>query len=138
MLVGPMLSPVSTATMVCLYSLECDAGPQETKRSNGGKYFDQPKSSVLGTMNAMYPLGKLMGVLSAAFIGYRWGLKVPLTFGLVLAVTGASLRGASQTLPMFIVSRWIVGFACAFISQSAPIFVTELAYPTQRGKVMGL
>ncbi|KAF2503352.1 general substrate transporter [Lophium mytilinum] len=101
-------------------------------------YFGQPKSSVLGALNAMYPLGKLVGVLPATFIGDRWGRKVPLTFGLVVAVIGAALQGAAQNLPMFIVARWIVGFACAFISQPAPILVTELAYPTQRGKVTGL
>ncbi|KAK2017533.1 lactose permease [Colletotrichum eremochloae] len=39
---------------------------------------------------------------------------------------------------MFIISRWLLGTATAFIAQPAPILVTELAYPTMRGKISAL
>ncbi|KAK1984185.1 lactose permease [Colletotrichum cereale] len=39
---------------------------------------------------------------------------------------------------MFIISRWLLGAATAFIAQPAPILITELAYPTMRGKISAL
>lgn len=101
-------------------------------------YFGNPSAPVLGTMNAVYPIGKIMGLVPTTYLADRYGRKVPMWVGFALLLVGAALQGASTSLPMFVVSRWLLGAATAFIAQPAPILVTELAYPTMRGKISAL
>ncbi|PGH08297.1 hypothetical protein AJ80_07893 [Polytolypa hystricis UAMH7299] len=102
------------------------------------EYFNQPSASILGAMNAMYPVGKFIGVLPTTWLSDRYGRKPPMYIGLVVLIIGAAIQGAAQNLAMFIVGRFLVGLGAAFVSQPSPILVTELAYPTHRGKVTGL
>lgn len=101
-------------------------------------YFDNPNASILGTMNAVYPIGKILGLAPTTWISDRYGRKAPLFVGFLLCIIGAALQGASQNLPMFVISRLILGFATACIAQPSPIIITELAYPTHRGKITAL
>ncbi|KAH0435767.1 lactose permease [Colletotrichum camelliae] len=101
-------------------------------------YFGHPSAPILGTMNAVYPIGKIMGLVPVTWLADKYGRKTPMWIGFGLLLLGAALQGASVSLPMFIVSRWLLGAATAFIAQPAPILVTELAYPTQRGKISAL
>jgi MFS family permease len=97
-------------------------------------YFGQPTAPILGTMNAIYPLGKFIRVFISAFIWDRFGRKIPMYLGLTLLILGAGLQGGSRNIPMFVIARLTLGFACSFVSQNAPILITELAYPTHRGR----
>jgi MFS family permease len=102
------------------------------------EYFGNPKSSILGTMNAVYPLGNIVALFPVTWLSDRYGRKLPMLCGLVLAIIGAALQAASQNLPMFIISRFVIGLATACISQPSPILITELAYPVHRGKITAL
>ncbi|GKT47718.1 lactose permease [Colletotrichum spaethianum] len=101
-------------------------------------YFGNPSAPILGTMNALYPIGKIMGLFPTTYMADKYGRKVPMWIGFFLLLVGAALQGASTSLPMFVVSRWLLSAATAFIAQPAPILVAELAYPTMRGKISAL
>lgn len=59
-------------------------------------------------------------------------------FGFLILILGAGIQGGAKTLSMFIIARFLLGFATAFIALPSPILVTELAYPTQRGILTAL
>ncbi|KAH8588231.1 general substrate transporter [Bisporella sp. PMI_857] len=101
-------------------------------------YFGQPTASILGVMNAIYPIGKLMGLFPATWLSDRFGRRSSMWVGFILLLVGAGLQGGSVNLAMFIVSRWLLGAATAFIAQPSPILIAELAYPTHRGKATSL
>jgi len=101
-------------------------------------YFHYPTAGILGTMNAMYPLGKICGVLFAALLGDRYGRRIPFYIGLIILLSGAAIQASSQNVPMFIVSRLIIGFGTSFVNQPSPILISELAYPTHRGRITSL
>ncbi|KFY50014.1 hypothetical protein V496_09671 [Pseudogymnoascus sp. VKM F-4515 (FW-2607)] len=101
-------------------------------------YFSNPSASILGAINAIYPVGKLLGLFPSTWISDRYGRKTPMLFGFFLLLIGTVLQGAAQNIGMMIVSRFILGFGTAFLAQPSPILVTELAYPTQRGKITSL
>ena len=101
-------------------------------------YFDHPTPEMLGTLNAIFPVGKLLALPVSAFLADRFGRRWPLLFGFILAIGGAALQGASQNVAMFIVSRFILGAGTSLMSQPSPILITELAYPTQRGQLTAL
>jgi MFS family permease len=58
--------------------------------------------------------------------------------GLSILPIGAALQAAAVNLPMFIMSRFLLGFSTSFIAHPSPILITELAYPTHRAKVTSL
>jgi hypothetical protein len=102
------------------------------------RFFGYPSTSMIGTINAVYPAGKIVGLTSSAFTGDRYGRRVPFVLGLVLMLLGAGLQGGSQNLAMFIVARLILGCGTGFIAQTSPILLSELSYPTQRGQIASL
>jgi MFS family permease len=111
-------------------------GLQTLKQWRG--YFDNPTAPILGTINAVYPIGKICGLFPATWISDRYGRKKPLWVGFILSLVGAAMQGAAPNLAVFIVSRYLLGMATAFMAQPSPILVTELAYPTHRGKITAL
>lgn len=101
-------------------------------------YFDHPNASILGTMNAVYPIGKILMLLPVAWLGDRFGRRVPMMIGLVGMIVFAAVQTASQNVGMFVVSRFLIGASTIMVAQPSPILITELAYPTHRGKLTAL
>ncbi|KAI1253664.1 hypothetical protein MGN70_004056 [Eutypa lata] len=102
------------------------------------EYFGQPDGALLGLMNAVYPLGKVVALLCLPYITDRWGRRWPLLFGLVTCICFSILQGLAQSLDSFVVARALLGFFTAFLSQPSPILIAEVAYPTHRGKITAL
>lgn len=134
--------------MVCI---SCGNGINATDESRSGammnglqtveqwrSYFGNPSAAVLGLINAIYPIGKIVGLPPATFMADRYGGKTSMWLRLVFANVGAGLQGGSMNLAMFVVSRCFLGLGTAFMSQPSPILISELAYPTHRGKVTAL
>jgi MFS family permease len=101
-------------------------------------YFNQPSASRLGAINAMYPVGQLIGVFPATWMSDRYGRKIPIYLGFAIWGVAAGIQGGAQNVGMFIVARLLVGISASFVGQPSPILITELAYPTQRGKLTAL
>ncbi|KAH7134451.1 general substrate transporter [Dactylonectria macrodidyma] len=101
-------------------------------------FFNSPEGAILGVMNAVYPLGKVISLPIVAFVSDRFGRKAPLMFGLVTCVLFAIMQGVAQNFGTFVAARALLGFCTSFIGQPSPILIAELAYPSQRGKVTAL
>ncbi|KAF5587007.1 lactose permease [Fusarium subglutinans] len=101
-------------------------------------FFNHPPPPLLGAINAVYPVCKILGLVPASTISDKFGRKVPIYIGLVSLVIGPAIQAASINLPMFIVSRGLIGFATVFPQVACPILVSELSYPTHRGKMTAL
>ena len=102
------------------------------------EYFDNPEKAILGLMNSVYPLGKVVALLLVPYISDRFGRKKPLLIGFVTCIAFAILQGLSKNLHTFVIARAFLGFFTSFIGQPSPILVAELAYPTHRGKITAL
>jgi MFS family permease len=101
-------------------------------------YFNRPSAAILGTMNAIYPVGKFFALFMTAWIGDRYGRKVPMCIGYCLLIIGAIIQAAAQNVAMFVVSRLILGIGTGCVAQPAPILISELAYPTHRGRITAM
>lgn len=89
-------------------------------------------------MNAVYPLGKVVALFIVTYLCDRYGRKFPLYIGFAGAIGFAILQGLSNNVAMFVSARAFLGFFTSLISQPCPIIITELAYPTHRGKFTAL
>ena len=101
-------------------------------------YFHHPTASRLGAINAVWPVGQFLGIFPTTWISDRYGRKTPMYIGFFVLALATALQGGAQNLAMFIVARFLFGFGTSFMYQPAPILITELAYPTHRGKVTAL
>ncbi|KAH8662621.1 general substrate transporter [Xylariales sp. PMI_506] len=106
--------------------------------SQWNTYFHSPSAPLLGAINALYPVGKIIGLFPVAWLGDRYGRKVPIMIGLGLLISTAIFQAASQNTAWFIASRFLVGVATVFVAQPSPILITELAFPTHRGKMTAM
>lgn len=102
------------------------------------EFFGQPQGSILGLMNAVYPLGKVVSLPLVTFVSDRYGRKVPLVGGLVACIGFAIMQGLASNFATFVTARALLGFSTSFIVQPSPMLITELAYPTHRGKITAL
>ncbi|KAH8891707.1 general substrate transporter [Thozetella sp. PMI_491] len=91
-----------------------------------------------GAINAMMPVGKVIGSFVAAPMSNVYGRKKALVFGLGLAIAGAAVQAGSVNYGLLLFSRLLIGLGAAFMSQASPLLLAELAYPTQRGKITSL
>lgn len=102
------------------------------------EFFNEPEGAILGLINAVYPLGKVVSLPLVTYVCDRYGRKLPLLIGFVTCVAFAILQGLSQNLHTFVIARALLGFFTAFLSQPSPILIAEIAYPTHRGKLTAL
>ncbi|KAH7141898.1 general substrate transporter [Dactylonectria macrodidyma] len=100
--------------------------------------FDNPEGAILGLMNAIYPVGKIIALALVTYLSDRFGRKRTIIIGAVTCVAIPFVQATSKNIPTFIASRALLGFFTSFMSQPSPIIITELAYPTHRGKLTAL
>ena len=101
-------------------------------------FFNNPQGATLGLMNSVYPLGQIVSLFAVSYVSDRWGRKPPLLIGLIACIIFSVLQGLAQNIQSFIIARALLGLFTSFLGQPSPIIITELAYPTQRGKVTAL
>ena len=97
-------------------------------------YFGYPDGVRLGLVNAAQSIGSVLSIPFVGDLTDRFGRKPILTSGIVLIIIATAIQAASINLPMFVISRLIVGFGGMFVVQPSPMLIAELAYPTHRGK----
>lgn len=102
------------------------------------EYFGNPEGALLGAMNSVYPAGKVVALFLVTWLADRFGRKPTIAVGALACVAFAIMQGMSRDIETFIAARAILGFFTSFLAQPSPIIITELAYPTHRGKLTAL
>jgi MFS family permease len=87
---------------------------------------------------SIFGLGAIVGGLSAAYLGNRFGRRVALMCLVVPDLLSWVLVATAQNLPMMLVGRFLAGLAAAGYSPNIQIFVAEIAQPVHRGWLSGI
>lgn len=74
---------------------------------------------------------------SRPFISHLAGRKSAIQIGAVIWIIGCIIVSAAQNIPMLIVGRIINGFCVGICSAQVPVYITEIAPPTKRGRLVG-
>ncbi|KAJ3480655.1 hypothetical protein NLI96_g8199 [Meripilus lineatus] len=83
-------------------------------------------------------IGSILGLPFSPYLSDNLGRRPTLFIGSVVMLVGVALQAASSSIGMFIGARGIIGFGLTFALNAAPLLITELAYPTQRGKLTSM
>ncbi|KAI5120581.1 hypothetical protein M0805_002531 [Coniferiporia weirii] len=97
--------------------------------------FNNPSGSKLGLLGAIQNIGSLASLPFTPYSCDGLGRKRTIFLGATIVVAGAIIQTASQSVEMFIGSRFMLGFGLGFCTAAAPMLVTEIAYPTQRAPI---
>ncbi|KAG9037811.1 hypothetical protein FRB95_004098 [Tulasnella sp. JGI-2019a] len=101
-------------------------------------YFGEPEGSTLGLLTSVQNIGGFIALPLAPYVTDGLGRRKGIFLGSVIMLGGVALQAASSSVGQFIAARGMIGFGLTFSMNAAPLLVTELAYPTQRGPVTAL
>ncbi|KAF2768139.1 general substrate transporter [Teratosphaeria nubilosa] len=109
---------------------------------DGPPFTDSPTCSGMtsvrqGGVTAAMPAGSWLGALISGFVTDILGRKKAIMLGCIIWVIGSTLICASQNVGMLVVGRVINGLAVGIESAQVPVYVSELAPPSKRGRVVG-
>jgi MFS family permease len=83
------------------------------------------------------PGGSWLGALISGYISDMLGRKKAIQIGSIIWCFGSIIVCASQSIPMLIVGRIINGFSVGICSAQVPVYITEIAPPSKRGRLVG-
>ncbi|KAJ5245052.1 hypothetical protein N7489_005148 [Penicillium chrysogenum] len=98
------------------------------------EYFGNPSGSVLGIVNAAQSIGSVVSLPVVGILSDYMGRRLTLLSGAIVVVIASIIQAASVHYGMFVFSRVLVGVGSMLVVQPSPMLITELAYPTHRGK----
>ena len=95
-----------------------------------------PTSGTQGGITAAMPAGSWVGALASGYISDIMGRKKAIMVGCVIWVIGSTIICASQNIGMLIAGRLINGLCVGIESAQVPVYISELAPPTKRGRLV--
>ncbi|RDB15613.1 Lactose permease [Hypsizygus marmoreus] len=100
--------------------------------------FSHPTGGKLGLLNAIQNIGCLAAYPFSPYLTDGLGRRPAILFGATLMVVATVLQTASHSVGLFIGARFLIGFGLTFAASSAPLLVTELAFPSQRAQATSM
>lgn len=91
-------------------------------------------TSALKCLPAAMPAGSWFGALMSGFISDNLGRKKAIMVGCVCWIIGSTIICASQNIGMLVAGRVINGFCVGIESAQVPVYISELAPPSKRGR----
>ncbi|KAL3422641.1 hypothetical protein PVAG01_06797 [Phlyctema vagabunda] len=101
-------------------------------------YMGELSSGETGGIVSSFTGGAIPGALSIAWLADRFGRRLSVFIGAVIAIFGCALQGGAVNVGMMIAGRFIAGFAVGLLSAIVPMYCSEIATAQDRGKLSGL
>lgn len=117
------------------------SGP--TSLRQGGITAAMPAGSWLGALVSGYisdHLGRKYSIMVGCIfwsVLFPWGLSILLTVAIAYRIIGSVISCAAQNMDMLIAGRVINGFSVGIESAQVPVYISELAPPSKRGRLAG-
>ncbi|KAL1962836.1 hypothetical protein VTN77DRAFT_9111 [Rasamsonia byssochlamydoides] len=132
------ISIVAAACMV-LYGYDASVYNSVQGSKNWVAYFDNPGPDMIGAVNTAYTVGAIVGGFFlggpvADFFGRKFGMAVGCV--LVIAATFMQAFAPRHDIACFLAGRCIIGVGQGVALTAGPIYISEVAPPHIRGKIM--
>ncbi|THX95436.1 MFS sugar transporter-like protein [Aureobasidium pullulans] len=100
--------------------------------------FGNPTGHILGAVNAAQSAGSILALPFVGACSDRFGRKPTLLVGAIIIVVASIIQCLSVNYGMFVFSRVVVGVGSIMVVQPSPMLISEVCYPTHRGKYTSL
>ncbi len=101
-------------------------------------FMHEPKGAWLGFVNAVQSLGSFVCFPVVAWAANKFGRKRTLLIAYFWLFLGVGLQTGARNPAMFVLGRLFIGGTTSFFGATAPLLITETAYPTHRSIVTAL
>ena len=98
---------------------------------------DRSSANIVTTYQCGAFLGALFGYVTGQLIGRKWGMMSAAAFGVLGAGLTVATTASTGLAPMY-AGRTILGFAVGIASSLAPLYISEIAPPAIRGRLVGM
>ncbi|KAG1758503.1 hypothetical protein EDD22DRAFT_189025 [Suillus occidentalis] len=102
------------------------------------EYFGKPEGMRLGLVNSAHGIGILSGTPFSPYVSDLLGRRATMFIGAVVMLAGVIAQASSTTMQVFLGARVLIGLGMSFSINAAPLLISELSYPTHRGKMTSL
>ena len=94
------------------------------------------KTSLTGTVTALYDVGCFFGAVAAVLFGEKLGRKLTIICGTTVMSIGALLQITAYSVPQMIVGRVVAGLGNGVNTATAPVWQGETSQVKWRGKLV--
>lgn len=91
-----------------------------------------------GLVVAMVPLGAAFGALFADRLGDRYGRRQVILAASLAFIAGSFICAIAPDVPILAAARFLLGIAIGFASAMCPVYISEVAPPKERGRLVSL
>ncbi|KAI0144149.1 general substrate transporter [Hypoxylon sp. NC0597] len=91
-----------------------------------------------GAVVSLFTGGAFFGAMFAGPAGDALGRRVTILLGALLFLLGGAVQTAAQTIDYLYGGRAIAGLGVGFLTMIIPVYQSEIAHPSIRGRVTGL
>ncbi|KLJ10228.1 hypothetical protein EMPG_14399 [Blastomyces silverae] len=102
------------------------------------RFKGQLDDASTGGIVSAFTGGAMVGSLGVSYLSDLHGRRMAIFVGGLLGALGAALQGATSTIAMLIVGRFIAGVAVGLMSATIPVYCSEIAPPSIRGLLGGM
>ncbi|KAK3646212.1 hypothetical protein LTR56_007171 [Elasticomyces elasticus] len=95
-------------------------------------------NAILGAINGVYAAGGAFGCVFNMWSSEKLGRRRSIQVGCCISIVGAAIMTGSVNIPMFIVSRFIMGFGIGILVTLVPLYQSEVSPAESRGLMVGL
>jgi MFS family permease len=95
-------------------------------------------SSLTGAIVSMGSAGNAIGCLCNGLLLERLGRRKTLAYSTMFTIIGSVFQAAANGVPLMIVGRFVAGFALGILNPTIPIYISELAKPEERARLVGI
>ncbi|KAF4631073.1 hypothetical protein G7Y89_g7062 [Cudoniella acicularis] len=94
-------------------------------------------NSMIDNVLGLFAAGAVFGAIFVGWFCDAYGRKKSLVVAAIINIVGGALSAGSVQIGMFIVARFVTGFAAAMFVALVPIYISEIAPPAIRGFLVG-
>lgn len=95
-------------------------------------------SSLLGAIVSLGNAGNVIGSLILGFSLEKLGRKNTVAVATFFTIIGAIMQTAANGVALMIVGRLIAGIAVGMLNGGLPVYISELAVASERGRLVGI
>lgn len=95
-------------------------------------------SSLQGAIVSIGSAGNAIGSLFNGFLLEKLGRRKTLFISTFFTIVGSVFQTASNGVALMIVGRCVAGMALGILNPTIPIYISELARPSERARLVGI
>lgn len=99
---------------------------------------NHPDSDYIGFIVSSMLLGAFVGCIPASLIADKFSRRSAIMVGAIIFLLGGVLQTAAQNAGMMMAGRFFAGVGIGMLSMLAPLYQSEIAHPSIRGRLTTL